>query len=328
MPGEEWVLRHIRGTRADPPGKAAAHGARQALYSASLEQFEQLLQAAEVVGPAARPLPLFYALSQAGRAIVAAHGDQGTIDGHGLIEDRRDPAPDDLLHRRVKRAPTKDNRDAFGAVSRALGSPEIAGSIELGACWAGLPNTYVLPTDSWRPDWRPAIPVLDETSFRGKKDEVQIQLMSLGGNPHLDPVATLSEGYPRIPPGTKLRVKGGSDQLGPGRWIAVMTWSDEYPLDKVAPNGPRRENSRHLRPTLPGQAELLDELMQWWLLIFGLSLFARYHPELWAHALAVDSSPQAVPLEAILDRALDTIPQLVLNGLYEKPAPGILPSPE
>jgi hypothetical protein len=72
---EPWVARNLRATRAEPPGRAADDDYRRALYGASLEQFEQLLRAAETVDAAARPLPLFYALSQAARAIVAAHGD-------------------------------------------------------------------------------------------------------------------------------------------------------------------------------------------------------------------------------------------------------------
>lgn len=56
-------------------------------FGAALEQFEQLLGAAEVSGPASAPLPLFYALSQAGRAIAAARlpdHQRWDFTGHGL----------------------------------------------------------------------------------------------------------------------------------------------------------------------------------------------------------------------------------------------------
>ncbi len=42
------------------------------------------MRAAERIGPAARPLPLFYALSQAGRAIARIDDDQWRLSGHGL----------------------------------------------------------------------------------------------------------------------------------------------------------------------------------------------------------------------------------------------------
>jgi hypothetical protein len=45
--------------------------------------------AATSVGYAARPLPLYYAISQASRAIAAAHADQPwKLKGHGLNTNR------------------------------------------------------------------------------------------------------------------------------------------------------------------------------------------------------------------------------------------------
>jgi hypothetical protein len=56
-------------------------------------------------------------------------------------------------------------------------------------------------------------------------------------------------------------------------------------------------------------------LMLWWLLLFGLSSVARYDPELWVAVLDVNTSEQAVPLEAALDEALDVLPELILTAL-------------
>jgi hypothetical protein len=56
---ENATLRLLRGSRAKPPHRATEDPLRRGIYGASLEQFEQLLRAAEAVGPAARPLPLF-----------------------------------------------------------------------------------------------------------------------------------------------------------------------------------------------------------------------------------------------------------------------------
>jgi hypothetical protein len=60
----------IRVLRARPP--ARIEGERAGVFISALEQAEQLMRAAADVGPAARALPLFYAISQAGRAIAAA----------------------------------------------------------------------------------------------------------------------------------------------------------------------------------------------------------------------------------------------------------------
>lgn len=73
----------IRACRSAPPGQAI-RGHRRAIFSAALEQSEQLFNAARTTTAAARPLLLFYGLSQAGRAIVAAHGPRPSASGHGI----------------------------------------------------------------------------------------------------------------------------------------------------------------------------------------------------------------------------------------------------
>jgi hypothetical protein len=77
--------RRIQALRANPPGHAHS-GARRRIFGAALEQWDALLEASAEVVPAASPILLFYALSQAGRAISAAHitGRQFQSRGHGL----------------------------------------------------------------------------------------------------------------------------------------------------------------------------------------------------------------------------------------------------
>src|SRR5262249_1907144 len=81
----------FRATRATPPGLITTEPGRRAMFSAALQQSQALFEAARAVGPLARPIPLFYALSQAGRAIAAAWLTQDwQIGEHGLTEDRTD----------------------------------------------------------------------------------------------------------------------------------------------------------------------------------------------------------------------------------------------
>lgn len=74
-------------TRFSPPG-AAAEDQRRLTCQASLQQSDGLFQAARSVSVAAAPLPIFYALSQGGRAIAAAaraaKGEQWKLNGHGI----------------------------------------------------------------------------------------------------------------------------------------------------------------------------------------------------------------------------------------------------
>jgi hypothetical protein len=96
--------------------------------------------------------------------------------------------------------------------------------------------------------------------------------------------------------------------------------ADEYALiqavlDVVAPKI-YGGHERALIPALPGQPQTLSPLMLWWLLLFGLSIVARYHPAPWAAALDVARSKEAVPLEHVLVQAGDRLPSLVYEALF------------
>jgi hypothetical protein len=320
VPDQEWMLRNIRGTRANPPGLAAGDAHRRAIYSAGLEQFEQLLEASRTVGPAARPLPLFYALSQAGRAIVAARGDQPEIGGHGLSQVRERPEPPDLLRRRIKRVPLRDGRDSFGAVSRAIGSPDFSGWVEIGALWVALPGTHRIPEEAWHESWRPALAVLNHTDYRAERlGMIVARALSYSGNPYLSETKTLEGRYPSLPADTRSYATQRNENLDSGSWGVDLIWSAQHRLDAVAPADPSVPNESHsLLPTLPGQDKVLNPLMTWWILLFGLSLLTRYEPESWLAALNVDQSPLAVPLEAVLQRALAAVPALLHEELLIK----------
>jgi hypothetical protein len=95
-------------------------------------------------------------------------------------------------------------------------------------------------------------------------------------------------------------------------------WPSEKPdvagrlntLDRVVPTSVTGQ--RWLRPKVKG-AELND-LMMWWLVLFGLSMLARYEPAGWVAALDLDR-PLGARLIRLLDAAVDTIPELVLKEL-------------
>lgn len=69
-------------------------------------------------------------------------------------------------------------------------------------------------------------------------------------------------------------------------------------------------------PALP-VGDYLSPLMLWWVLLFGLSMVARYDPEVWAAALDENVSADAVPIEAALDAALEAVPDRILDALTE-----------
>ena len=134
-------LGRVRALRANPPALVCTNGKRRKVFGAALEQFEQLLRAAGNIGTATAPLPLFYALSQAGRAIAAARLQDSVrwdYAGHGIKgpSGYASPIGDSLL------TPTSGNRSAFAVVSEATGSPGHADEpLALGELWASLPET-------------------------------------------------------------------------------------------------------------------------------------------------------------------------------------------
>jgi hypothetical protein len=74
-----------------------------------------------------------------------------------------------------------------------------------------------------------------------------------------------------------------------------------------------------LVPGIGASKDLLDPLLLWWLLLYGFSILARYEPGHWRQLLDVDTSPWAVAIEAALDVATDTLPDLILHALDRAP---------
>jgi hypothetical protein len=59
--------------------------------------------------------------------------------------------------------------------------------------------------------------------------------------------------------------------------------------------------------------------MTWWAVLYALSMVARYEPDSWVGLLDVDKSQFAVPLEGLLEDALEVAPHLVLDALQAVP---------
>ncbi len=110
------------------------------------------MRAAGAVGPASRPLLLFYGLSQAGRAIVAARSDAIEVhESHGLTLER--PVSSGVLG--VVLVPK--SKGQFPALAGAVGSPGLSTSVQLGGLMAAIPELAHLP--QLGDNWRRALPV-------------------------------------------------------------------------------------------------------------------------------------------------------------------------
>lgn len=312
----------IRATRASPPGRAGEPD-RHGTYGAALAQFDELMQAAAANSAAARPLPLFYAVSQAGRAIAAARAAAPwKLRMHGL------GAPDldrPLLSVTVKRNPAggADSVDSFTGVARATGSEVFAKAADIDTLWASLPEVFdLLPFEKERVV--PLLLVPDDLSHAVRAWD-RFGGLIVGYDEEPESLAPyLTEHFPTCTDVQALRFRNlptipeHDTPYGPG---ISMWWPPQdtnvsghlRTLDRVAP-GSGEYGPRWIRPGVGDVA--MSQLMTWWALLFGLSMVARYEPGGWVSALDYDSSVLAAPLEQLLDTGLEVLPDLVLGALH------------
>ena len=272
------------------------------------------MEASAALDYASRPLPLYYALSQAGIAILAAHAPTRAVPrSHGLRVPR---GARGVLGWVVGPA----GNGMFQAVSNAVGSAGLAGEVSIGALLATLPE--IAASDEigeqfpkalalWPAVPRGVFPAIEEIGWRGY---VVMALMP----PHQ--VFTAMElhealkGYPNAP--QSLASSGVQVQDTPDgqgilvKWAALPDGSDPRPANEDS------AGRRWLRPAVCGTDDLPSVLMTWWAALLGLSSLARYHPVEWVQAIDPNNkSAETVVLERGLDAAIDVLPGLILDAL-------------
>ena len=344
--------REIQALRAEPVGLAARDADRKRTFRAALRQAEEFAQAAEVVSYAVKPIQLFYALSQAGRALAAARSPHPwVLRSHGL-ECRS--AGMNIL------AATVDSLDgaqtAFQTIAAAAGSPALAGKAQIGALWAANPDLVGIPI---RPElglggWPAALSYGLGTRDVGRigpaaRDPRQMQTTTggrvhttldvpgdtgeqiaraLGAYPSLAGAAALTPSGDRyVPPAEPVeRIRTADGQQGvrigrdaPGTIPMAEYWELEnslYSEVEVDRRFPQRPPSfiGYAIPAIAGGPSPLPVLL-WWALLLGLSSLARYEPAAWTGAINLDASPLAVDLQAVLDIAAERAPARILDGL-------------
>lgn len=329
-------LRPLRATRSRPELGAPASPARRKVFATALEQFEQLMAAAAAVGPAARPLPLFYALSQAGRAVAAARlVNRWQLSGHGLqfrLASGQDPA-------RSMISVASGARDSFSGVSAVVGSPLPTRAVELAEVWASIVELADLPLDDDRPrpvrfhgDWFESKPPyllgtvgnLPGTLDLRSPDDVSLRAGAA------DRLATYLAAFPTLSGGQMFDGSSVNPPFDNDGWSAQLRWhvgalagmTDE-PLPRwrglaqrfaeMADPALGFDRACWALPSVGGV--VLKPLMSWWIVLYAMSMLARYHPAEWGDWLDIDNSLDAVAIETTLVRALEALPDLVLRAL-------------
>lgn len=310
-PGVAW--RRLRALRASPLGLAGSDEERRGVFSAALGQAEEMAAAAQQVGPESKPILLFFALEQGGRALTAdlAESDWKTFD-HGLRVPRAAAVPETEVQ-------SKDH-GAFPVAARSVGSPLLPRPARISELCASLPELPRSPgltgnerrCGAFGPDARmigahpAAWHVHADTAavFRGPTD---------------DELREMLDTFPGAA-GYQVVHDRGTSSVSPGRYVV---WPDAS-----APGGRKRlseiaapwgKGRYHLRPPVGGgHLPPPSLLMTWWALLYGLAHLARYSPHAWMNALDPDRSLLATELEEILEIADWRLPQLLEDAFHSR----------
>lgn len=293
------------------------------MFQSALAQAEELWDAAASVGPRTRPLPLYYALSQAGRAICAAwKANEWQPKSHGL--NASEPSKAQPL--RFPIAIADDTVGAFRMVAAATDSALFEGQTTIADLWASLPS---FPT---------------ETAVIGEALQPLrlMPQMTAGASDWMEQMieatapkrGRLTSFGPRSPeeelvdyPSTQgYVVEERLEYEGIPSVTLVLSFPDSngkpQPLSGIgdlfnSKGGP--SSGFAVRPRIGmGSGPPPSQLLSLWALLYGFSRLARYHPDVWIRLLDPDKSPTAVPLELGLELALTRVPELVgpaLSGI-------------
>jgi len=323
------TLRSLRALRHDPPGYAK-QGARRRTFQSALEQCEQFLAAAGEAGYATRPVQLFYALSQAGRAIMAASpriGNQAwSVRGHGLTANTNaDVAAD------ISVAAAKDG--LFPAVASALDVEALVADepVVLRDLWPLLPEAAFAPLTA-----EALFPVLlffpekwleADTFSAAQVSWIARRVRDLYGDDgarvkaHLDHYPALRSsllresgppdrglGWSSVGPGLTLEIEWRSGPPGPGRL-------DRKTLDDLGVARYRSDDDFVITPAIGSMSTGLHPFLALWAVLLALSSLARYEPARWSKMIDIDRSSEANAIEHLLEESTDSVPSAALHIL-------------
>jgi hypothetical protein len=296
---EAW--RDIRSLRAQPTGLAAADPDRAAWFKAALRQAEDLAVAADATDYATSPLTLFYAVEQAGQAIVQARKPDvsETASSHGLS--LRMPSGGLLTSMMCPPRPRQGARlgkpGGFQDVCATVGSPSLAVCAELGALWAANPDLADVPIPATLGSWaRPLESPLGSRWLLPRHDgsvpDPATELTTTSGEATVQidvPGATAAEvlqvlaGYPSLAGARPLKMGPGKDRFVDGSETIVRN-ADISPWSPLA----------YVGVPAPHQITLND----YWRLLDGLfSVTEERNGGVYGFALpAVGGQPAPVPL--------------------------------
>lgn len=118
-------------------------------------------------------------------------------------------------------------------------------------------------------------------------------------------------------------------RIARGDWVIRLAWGGDERIEGVTqtqwtlqqvdvvyadrPNGA----GGVVMPSVGGNTEAQHLLVTWWLVLYCLSMLARYYPTVWTTLLDVDSSALAVPFDHLISVARAKVPRLIFDAMHE-----------
>jgi hypothetical protein len=322
------VLRNLRALRHDPPGYAK-QGARRATFQVALEQCEQFLGAASDAGYATSPVHLFYALSQAGRAIVAASPRVGNqawkVSGHGLTVNTNAGLAAEVMV-------TATKSGLFPSVATALDIEALIPNepVALRKLWPLLPEAADVPLTAdvifpallfFQDGWPKS-----STFARAEVHWIPRQVYDLCGQDRVQ-VKEYLDHYPALR-SSMLRLSQpvgglGWRSVGAGMGLNIEWRSGSPPLmladyksfSDLGVACYRSADDSVVTPGIGSMKTGLHPFLALWGVLLALSSLARYEPVTWSKAIDIDRSSEANAIEHLVDEAIASVPSAVLHLL-------------
>lgn len=309
-----------------------------------MEQAEQFFSAAQAVGPATKPVLLFYGLSQAARTVAAAspsarQGEWRLGGGHGLtVGPMQGIAGVGLASLLLK----DRGRGTFTGLADILNAASLPMETRLGDLWSVVPALELAPLRGMGSDAPLVVTDVDSMVLSDQRTRVRVgplpsRLVDTGlsaghATGDLAPVierqrtlvAAYLDQYPKLtgwsfgaPEGNPIgAVKTSADSVDVPL-VLSPTRSDKADSDEIASRTFSYQGVSYAFPRVGGCETAAHPLLLWYAILYGLSMLSRYEPKVWARLIAIDSSQDASPIEAALDEATRTLPQVILQTLHD-----------
>lgn len=306
----------VRSTLVRPPAYARKDEQRRTTYQAAMVQCEELVNAAAASAPSASPLPLFYALNQAGRALAAAaagepNGGEWRLKAHGIAQGTGDVR--EAMSMTIRPTCPRRRGNAFAIVADTIGSSQLSAPVTLQELYTALPDLEAKPVpDSCTSPRALYVEEYDDEAAQlsGRLPVVRATVVSPGrplecSDAFLDRYPSLHEATPTWQHHTKRGIGCLLEW-----WLRWGTEEEWRLLDDAAP-AYRFSGERWAIPTVGEGRDHLSPLMLWWALLFGYSVLARYEPAAWTKAIDLRTEPWAAAIIASLDEAFSALPELI-----------------